>query len=117
MRIEKRALTRVPVNFEAFINFSGEQIEVKTWNLSLRGMKCTPNRRFVEGGICQVVFVLSPEIKIEIEARVMRQCNKEAGIYFTFMEEDSFFHLKRLLELNADDADKIDADLAASMED
>ncbi len=117
MRIEKRAQTRVPVNFKAFINIHGEQIAVKTWNLSLRGMKCTPNGRFGEGDICQVVFVLCPEIKIEIEARVTRQRGKEAGIYFTFMEEDSFFHLKRLLQLNADDADMIDADLPASMED
>ena len=112
----RRRRTRVPINFDVFVDIHGEQIPVKTWDLSLRGMKCSPDTRFKEGDICQVIFILSPEVRVRIESKILRANKDEAGIYFSNMEEDSFYHLKRLVQYNTADPDKIDTELATPFE-
>jgi hypothetical protein len=42
MEKERRRRTRVPINFDVFVDIHGEQIPVKTWDLSLRGDEVFP---------------------------------------------------------------------------
>ncbi|MCP4717426.1 MAG: PilZ domain-containing protein [Deltaproteobacteria bacterium] len=112
MEQERRTRTRVPLAYEATIIIDKEEIPVETWNLSLRGMQCTPDSRFNEGKTCSVVFTLNQETKITIDAHIKRSTDKEAGLYFATMEENSFYHLKRLVQYNTDDPDKIENELA-----
>ena len=112
MEKERRARTRVPVHFEAFIMIHADKIPVKTWDLSLRGVQCSADPRFTDGAACRVLFVLSSEIKIQIEGKIVRTNPREAGIYFVSMEEDSFFHLKKLVQYNTEDPDVIEEEIS-----
>jgi hypothetical protein len=116
MEKERRTRTRVPVKFDVAINISGQEVPVKTWNLSLRGVQCSPDPLFKQGDTCQVIFILSPETNVRIEGRISRANENETGIYFSSMDEESFYHLKRLVQYNADDPDRIDNELAMPTE-
>ena len=110
---ERRINTRVSAMFDARIIIDRQEVPVKTWNLSLRGMECASDSRFKEGKTCQVKFILSPQLHFIILGQLVRVGQREAGIFFKTMDEDSFFHLKRLVQYNADDPDMIEDECAA----
>ncbi|MEI6126923.1 MAG: PilZ domain-containing protein [Pseudomonadota bacterium] len=112
MKNEKRQNTRVSVHFDVFIYMHGEKIPVQTWNLSMRGLQCSADKTFNEGEACTVVFVLSQEITFQIQGIILRTGTRDAGIRFESMEGESFLHLKRLVQYNTDDPDKIEDELA-----
>jgi hypothetical protein len=111
MMEERRKRTRVPVAFDVNILFRKDKIEVKTFNLSLTGISCTGDPRFCPNELCEVVLTLNEDIKLVIEGKILRVDKKEAIVAFLSMDEDTFFHLKRIMEYNAQDADKIDQEL------
>ena len=113
---ERRARTRVPVKFDVAVNISGQDVPVKTWNLSMRGVQCSPDPLFKQGDTCQVISILSPETRVRIEGNISRANENETGIYFSSMDEESFYHLKRLVQYNANDPDRIDSELAVPTE-
>ena len=109
---ERRQYSRVAVKFDVMIIIDGVEVQVKTWNLSMRGMDCTMDSRFHAGRPCTVVFILGPDVRFHVQGAVVRVGDLDAGIYFQSMEESSFFHLKRLVQYNAEDPDMIDTELA-----
>lgn len=113
MHTERRKSTRAPVAFNVVVAVRGQSIPVTTSNVSLRGMRCAHDSRFHEGETCRVTITLDREHVITIEATVVRASEAETGFFFASMDEDSFFHLKRLVQYNVDDADVIDDELAA----
>jgi hypothetical protein len=113
MGAERRTHTRVSAMFDACIILDRQEIPVKTWNLSLRGMECATDSRFREGKTCIIQFILSPDVRFIVQGKLVRVGTRETGIYFKTMDEDSFFHLKRLVQYNADDPDKIEDECAA----
>lgn len=113
MGSERRTNTRVTAMFDACIIIDRQAIPVKTWNLSLRGMECATDRRFSEGKTCIIEFILSPEIRFIIQGKLVRVGIRETGIYFKTMDEDSFFHLKRLVQYNAENPEMIEEECAA----
>jgi len=113
MGAERRTHTRVPAMFDASILLDRQEIPVKTWNLSLRGMECSTDSRLCEGKTCIIQFILSPEVRFVIQGKVVRAGAKETGIYFDTMDEDSFFHLKRLVQYNAANPEMIEDECAA----
>ena len=110
---ERRINTRVAAMFDARIIIDRQEVPVKTWNLSLRGMECATDSRFHEGNTCTVQFILSPEVQFLVQGEFVRVSPRETGIYFKTMDENSFFHLKRLVQYNAQDPDMIDDECAA----
>jgi len=112
MKKERRQHTRVSVGFDVFVKVKRKKIPVKTLNLSMRGMRCSSDPLFAEGTSCAVVFVLSSKIKFQIDATILRTSARQTGIHFESMDEDSFFHLKRLVQFNAKNPDTIDRELA-----
>jgi hypothetical protein len=113
MEQKSRMHTRVKVMFDARIIIDQQEIPVKTWNLSLRGMECATDSRFREGKTCMIKFILSPEVTFVVQGKLVRVGQRETGIYFKTMDEDSFFHLKRLVQFNADDPDRIEDECTA----
>ena len=111
MEKERRKHTRVPVSFNVVVTILGEQIPITTRNISLRGLSCPMDERFRVGEPCQVAIHLSNEITIHIEGKILRTRNEGTGIFFTSMSDNSFAHLKRLVQYNAEDPDKIDKEL------
>jgi hypothetical protein len=108
---EKRKRTRVPVGFQATVSLGAEKIDVHTLNISLNGILCTTDSRFRTGEKCLVTLTLNPLVKVVIEGNILRSSPGETAITFSAMNEESFFHLKKLVEYNYGDADKIDREL------
>jgi len=112
MKKERRQHTRVSVGFDVFVKIKRKKIPVKTFNISMRGMRCSSDPLFTDGASCAVVFVLSSKIKFQIEATILRTSVRQTGIHFEGMDEDSFFHLKRLVQFNTKKPDTIDREIA-----
>ncbi len=111
MAKERRKRTRVPVAFDINILFQKNKIKVKTLNISLTGISCTTDPRFRANELCEIILTLNEDTRVVIAGKILRIDEKEAIIAFLSMDEDAFFHLKRILEFNAADADKIDEEL------
>jgi hypothetical protein len=113
MKKERRRNTRIAANFEVRVVAGRKVIPLKTWNLSLRGMECPSEACFKQGSACQVKFKLSPEISFSIKGKFVRVSQQDTGIFFASMDEEAFYHLKRLVQYNAANPDRIDTELAA----
>ena len=111
MITERRKRTRVPVQFELNIVIRGESIKVKTQNLSMTGACFTSPQPFKVNERCSIDLRLHPDVRICIEAKILRSRDSETIASFLEMDEDTFYHLKRLLQFNAVDSDKIENEL------
>lgn len=114
MKKERRSNSRIAANFEVRVVASRKVIPLKTWNLSLRGMECPSETGFKQGRTCHVKFRLSPEINFSVKGKFVRVSKKDTGIFFTSIDPEGFYHLKRLVQYNAPDPDTIDMEFAAS---
>ncbi|HPK53268.1 MAG TPA: PilZ domain-containing protein [Smithellaceae bacterium] len=108
---DRRKRTRVPVVFDVSILSQGKKIKVKTSNISLTGISCTGHPQFRAKEPCEIIMALNEDTCLHISGKILRVDEKETTIVFLFMSEDTFFHLKRLLQYNAVDADVIEKEL------
>lgn len=108
---ERRKRTRVPVGFDLNILIQDKSIEVKTRNLSLTGVSFTSAHTFEPGKRCVVNLKLNADVQLNIEGKILRSENRETIVAFMEMDEDSFYHLKKILQYNAADSDKIEEEL------
>jgi hypothetical protein len=108
---EKRKRTRAAVHFDVSILIGGELIHVELINISLSGILCTSHPLFQAGAPCKVILSLSEALQITFDAGIARVEDKESAISFTSMDDESFIHLKRIVQYNAGDADLIDKEL------
>ena len=108
---ERRKRTRVTIQFEVTVSLRRKKIKVETLNVSLTGILCVSNPLFKQNDLCKVTVDLGSESQIVMDAKVLRTDDKVAAIAFTSMSEESFFHLKKLVQYNYGDADMIDAEL------
>jgi hypothetical protein len=112
MKANRRKRTRVPVHFEVTITMDGRQIEVTTTNISLTGILCSSDPLFQKDASCEVTIFLNEANRIHIpSAKVIRTSSTKTAIAFSVLTEEGFFHLHRLLQFNAADADIIDQEL------
>jgi hypothetical protein len=105
---EKRNRERVPVQFDVGIVLGKELIKVQIINISLTGILCTSSSLFQKDAPCKVVISLRDDLRITVDAKILRVGKQETAISFTAMDEESFAHLKRVVQYNAGDADRID---------
>ena len=111
MNQDKRKRTRVAVHFVVTVALGREIIQARIINISLTGILCDSSPLFQKDAACQVVIALSEDLKISIASNILRVGKQETAISFTAMDEESFAHLKKLVEFNAGDADLIEKDL------
>ncbi|MFB3925118.1 MAG: PilZ domain-containing protein [Syntrophales bacterium] len=111
MTPDRRKRTRIPLNLDVAIDTPLGRARVETFNISLSGMLCEPGDAFKKGEPCRITIRLNPRIRIAIEGKVLRCGRKDTAIAFSSMDEKSFFHLKKILQYNAGDADGINAEL------
>jgi hypothetical protein len=105
---EKRKRSRVPVHFDVGIVLGEELIEAQIINISMTGILCTSNRLFRKDAPCKVVVSLLDDLRITVDAKILRVDERETAISFNAMDEESFAHLKRVVQYNAGDADRIE---------
>ncbi len=111
MITERRKRTRVPVGFDLNVVIKGKKVKVKTLNLSMTGVSFASPHAFTTGERCTVELVLNEEAHLSIEGKILRSEGEETIVSFLVMDEESFYHLKRLLQFNAADSDQIDQEL------
>ena len=116
MNQERRKRTRVSAHFAVNVSrgFGEDRFQscpLRIINISLTGILCDSSPLFRKDAACTVVISLSDELKIQIASKILRVGEQETAISFTAMDEDSFAHLKKLVEYNAGDADLIEKDL------
>jgi hypothetical protein len=111
---DKRRHQRVRAGYRAAISVEGLEIPVSTINLSLKGMLCTTDVRLKVGQHCRVRLQLGRDVRITIEARVLRMDDAGVGLAFEGLDEESFLHLHRLVQLNFGDGDAISQELTPS---
>jgi len=105
---EKRKRMRVPVRFDVSVKLGGKLTDVQIVNISLTGILCTSNRLFQQNAACQVIISLRDDLKITIDSKILRVGEQETAISFVAMDEESFAHLRRVVEYNTGDADRIE---------
>ena len=111
MTEERRRRTRVPVHFDVTVRVAREPVQVETENISLTGMLCKPEGRLKSGETGEVRIVLSPEAIITATGRIIRSDSQGLAVAFSGIDEDGFFHLKKIVQYNTEDADIIDREL------
>jgi hypothetical protein len=119
MSPERRKRTRVDIHLNAVVLIDDRSIEVETYNLSLKGMLCSPDQAFAENQSCQVTMSLNPDpesepVRAVMQGRIVRTTPEETAIDFTVMDADSFLHLKRIVEYNSGEPEKINHELLTS---
>jgi hypothetical protein len=112
MAEERRKRTRIPAGFDISIVCGRDKIKVKTLNISLTGISCTGNPRFQVNEPCEIILTLNPDARLVIAGKILRVDEKDAIIAFVSMDEDTFYHLKKLMQYNAANPDKIEKELA-----
>jgi hypothetical protein len=60
---------------------------------------------------CRVTIVPGPGVEAHIDAVAVRCSDTLAAVEFQEMDADSFYHLRRLVQLHAKDPDDIDTEL------
>ena len=108
---ERRRRTRVPVQIDVDVLLKGEVIKLKSVNISLSGIRCTSNPLFQMDQPCKVIITLSEDSRISIDAKIVRVGEEEAAIKFISLDDQSFFHLKKLIQYNMGNAERVDAEL------
>jgi hypothetical protein len=112
MERDRRKRTRIPIRFEVRVIVDGQDYSAQTKNLSLKGILLITEQLFNPEQLCQVILTLSSEIVITIAGKIIRSDSEATAIDFVGMDEDSFFHLRRIVEYNAADVEQVDAELS-----
>ena len=116
--MEKRKITRITYNNLLVLKTDeGEEIVAKVENISLKGgfIILKDGKQFNIGDVFTFIIVISAgeDIRIEGKARVVWQDESHGyGLACDEMDLDYFTNLKRLLELNYEDADIIKEEIA-----
>jgi len=115
MADERRKHTRVQLQLSVTVIVGNKAVSVQTWDISLRGMSCTPDGSFKAGSACSIQWVLGSGIEFFIEGSIVRCSETEAAVFFVSMDEEAFYHLKCLIQYNTHDPDSIAKELAESV--
>jgi hypothetical protein len=109
---ERRKRTRIPAHFDVSIISGRAKIKVKTLNISLTGISCTGDLGFQVNELCDIIMNLNSDVILAIAGKIIRIDENETIIAFLAMDEDTFYHLKKLIQHNAVNPDKIEKELA-----
>jgi hypothetical protein len=96
---------------DATVTMGGETLSLQMENISLNGMLCRPDRRIKAGEAADIRIVLSPKAIIVTRANIVRSDDEGIALAFTSVDESGFSHLKKLVQYNVDDADRVDREL------
>ncbi len=107
MSNEMRRRTRIKAGYQVSLLVGDREIPVTTRDLSLKGLSCLPVEGLEQGMECEVRISLADDINILASGNIVRVDKAGVAVDFTSIEEESFFHLHRLVELNYGDGDKI----------
>lgn len=108
-----RKRSRVPVQFQAFIECGDAAVYVETEDLSLKGARCLSSElpKVEKGDTCTLAMTLGEDIPVIIHGVVVRQDEESIAMEFSSMDVRSFTHLRQIVRHASPDADTIDAEV------
>lgn len=106
----RRKRTRISGMFDAELVIGDKRLQVRTENLSLKGVKIEAERSLEQhiDETCRLVLVLADDTRLEVEAEIVRARGTAGALEFISMDEDSYSHLRNIIRHAATDADAID---------
>ncbi len=109
---EKRRFSRLNLAFDAQVKFADNVYTGEVLDLSLKGVLIELENFPVElGSLCEVMIPLSEEIVMNFASTLVHEEGNNFGFKFESIDLDSMTHLRRCLEFNADDPEKITQEL------
>jgi hypothetical protein len=112
---DKRRRTRVEVGsirVQLVVSELGEEpIELAIRDVSLKGLSCPAVKGVTPGMNCVVTITPGPGVEARIKGVAARCTDDLTAVDFQEMDADSFYHLRRLVQLHAEDPDDIDTEL------
>jgi hypothetical protein len=113
--VERRNHQRIPFIAEIIMQCGNEEWTCNLLDISLKGMLVEPpdNLDIDTGNPCAIALFLGENAAIHARVSIARiKDNGEWGLQWLNIDLDSLRHLRRLLELNMDDAGLLDRELA-----
>jgi hypothetical protein len=117
---EHRRFTRIPFAAKAAVVMDGTPIAVDLIDISLKGVLVGTSINWQPEPGQSAVFELAPEdsdVVIRMQAEVAHVEDQHVGLRCLHIDVDSITHLKRLVELNLGDADRLHRELHALVAD
>ena len=115
MNQERRKNTRVQFQTTADVRFSDTSYsQCETENLSIKGVSVLGITGHQIGEECSLSLALSgstSELKLTMQAIIVRLQKDSIGLKFTEVDLDSFYHLKNIIYYNSEDPDKVENEL------
>jgi len=108
---ERRRRTRAPFQMEVVVTVDGQDYEGYSTNISLQGILLNLAENLTQRKICQVAIPLAPEVKPVMLGKIIRSGGGETAIEFLDMDEETFGHLKTIVEYHAAQPEKISQEL------
>jgi len=112
---ERRKFVRVKFLAEAKVVYYENSYQVELLDLSLKGALIHPKSEIPLGlgNTCQLIISLAAkDLDLEFKAELAHLNGDNLGLKFLTQDIDTMTHLRRLLELNACDHDRIAQELA-----
>ena len=110
----RRNFSRVKFNSTVKLSLNGSQVEAGLLDISLKGALVSPLSpvQLVKGDTCHFEFHLSESnIILKVNSVVVYQQDAHLGLKFGNIDLESMIHLRRLVELNVGDPEKIQKEL------
>ncbi|MBU2512488.1 PilZ domain-containing protein [bacterium] len=110
----RRNFSRVRFNSTVFLNYNGLHIESSLIDISLKGALVAPEELFEisKGDSCELEFHLNEtDVILKINTMIVYLKGNNLGLKFINIDLESMIHLRRLVELNIGDPDKIQKEL------
>jgi hypothetical protein len=110
----RRKRTRIDAHFKAHLRIKGERLPVETENLSMSGMLAEADRSLEEhvSEFCELKIDLADDVRLHIEAEIVRVDGNVAALEFRGMDEETYAHLRNIVRLSSPDPDAIDREQA-----
>lgn len=107
---EHRRFNRADFHTNGYYTIGPKDIDFKIINISLNGILLEPERQEdinLNDLVPLIVKLSSSEIEIKTKAKLLHKESRHLGFRFEEIDLESMIHLRRLVELNSDNADQI----------
>ena len=111
---DRRNFSRIKFVASVQVEFNDEIFEGELLDISLNGalLRSRAHVPIEKGDFCKLGFYLHPsEISLDFDAEVVHLHQNKLGFKFLSEDIDTMTHLRRLLELNIGDHDRITREL------
>lgn len=108
---ESRKRMRVKIDSFARLHCTGGVFNVRTANISLKGVLLSQVVEVEPGEECRLKLVLDSGVEMRFKVVVKRIDEAGTALSFVSMDEVSFGHLRNFIKLHAEDADAVDREL------